>query len=150
MSPIFRDATGDDVAACLEIRGRTRENALSASDLEAAGATLESWRDGVREGPLFGRACCAREGSIVGYCYGDRATGEVVVLAVLPEHEGNGIGRALLEQVVSTFRTIGIAPIWLGAARNESTRSHGFYRRLGWVPTGELDARGDRILHLES
>ncbi|MER2177626.1 MAG: GNAT family N-acetyltransferase, partial [Stenotrophomonas maltophilia] len=27
-------------------------------------------------------------------------------------------------------------------------RSHGFYRHLGWRPTGEIDSLGDEVLEL--
>jgi hypothetical protein len=44
---------------------------------------------------------------------------------------------------------MGITPAsWLGASRNPATRAYGFYRALGWRPTGETDRHGDEVLVL--
>ena len=91
----YRPAHPDDAAACIDLRGRTRENAFSAEDLRALGITVESWRDGIRDGALPGVVALA-DGVMAGYCFGDRDSGEILVLALLPAYEGRGIGRELL------------------------------------------------------
>jgi hypothetical protein len=54
----------------------------------------------------------------------------------------------LLARVVQDLRAAGHTRLFLGCARDPSTRSHGFYRHLGWQPTGEIDANDDEILEL--
>jgi GNAT superfamily N-acetyltransferase len=143
----LRDARPDDAAACIDLRGRTRENAFNAVQLEALGITAESWAAGIAAGALIGRIACEGE-RMVGYCFADRDSGEVLVLALLPDFEGRGIGRQLLQEVVSLTRDAGHQRLFLACSADPRSRSHGFYRRLGWRPTGELDDAGDEILEL--
>jgi GNAT superfamily N-acetyltransferase len=142
-----RPATADDVPACLDLRGRTRENAIPAERLAAMGITAESWSADVRSGLLPGHVC-SDGAAIVGYCFGDASTGEVVVLALLPAYEGRGIGRRLLGLVVEHLARAGHARLFLGCSSDPRTRSHGFYRHLGWRSTGSIDANGDEVLEL--
>jgi len=93
---------------------------------------------------------CSRESRIVGFCIGEAATGEVLVLAVLPQFEGRGIGKTLLSLAVDWLRSFKPTRIWLGASSDPRTRSHGFYRALGWRPVGEKDTHGDEVLVLPS
>jgi hypothetical protein len=69
MERAYRPATADDVPACIELRGRTRENAIPEERLAARGITAESWRDDVRSGLLPGYVFTCGE-RIVGYCSG--------------------------------------------------------------------------------
>jgi GNAT superfamily N-acetyltransferase len=140
-----RLATPDDIPACLVLRGQTRENAISVERLAAMGITAESWADDVQSGVLTGYVCTDRQ-SIIGYCFGENASGEVVVLAHLPAYENRGIGALLLSLVVQHLGSAGHRRLFLGCAADPTTRSHGFYRHLGWVPTGILDSRGAEVL----
>ncbi len=144
---IYRPACPADAEACVALRGRTRQNAVSRERLAELGITPASWADDTRSGRLPGHVCLDGE-QLVGYCFGDTASGEIVVLALLPEHEGRGIGRQLLGLMVQTLREAGHQRLFLGCARDPATRSHGFYRHLGWRPTGEFDALGDEVLEL--
>jgi GNAT superfamily N-acetyltransferase len=141
----YRAARAEDIAECFVLRGKTRENAIDRQRLEAAGVTVDSWTEETRSGALVGHVCTS-EGTIVGYCFGSPVTGEVVVLALLPPFEGRGIGRALLERVVHDLRRAGHARLFLGSSPDPATRSHGFYRHLGWRSTGRSDAAGDEVL----
>ena len=143
----YRPALADDAAACIDLRGRTRENAFTAAQLAALGITVESWAAGIAAGDFVGRI--AWEGDrMAGYCFADRGSGEVLVLALLPEYEGRGIGRQLLQQVVSRTRDAGHRRLFLACSADPRSRSHGFYRYLGWRPTGAIDEAGDEILEL--
>ena len=142
-----RLAIADDIAACLILRGQTRENAISTERLAAMGITAEAWANDVRSGSLTGFVCTEHE-SIIGYCFGDNANGEVVVLALLPAFEHRGVGRHLLSLVVRHLSDTGYRRLFLGCSADPSTRSHGFYRHLGWAPTGVFDLAGDEVLEL--
>lgn len=141
----YRQAIPEDTPACLDLRGRTRENAFSVDELEALGITLESWRAGITDGSLPGYVALV-DGELAGYCFGDRDTGEIAVLALLPAYEGRGIGKALLALMVEEFKGLGFQRLFLGCSPDPRVRSHGFYRHLGWKPTGEFDAAGDEVL----
>ena len=141
----YRQAIPEDTPACLDLRGRTRENAFSVAELEALGITLESWQAGIADGSLSGYVALV-DGELAGYCIGDRDTGEIAVLALLPAYEGRGIGKALLALMVEEFKGLGFQRLFLGCSPDPQARSHGFYRHLGWKPTGEFDAAGDVVL----
>ena len=132
----YRPAHPDDAAACIDLRGRTRENAFSAEDLRALGITVESWRDGIRDGALPGVVALA-DGVMAGYCFGDRDSGEILVLALLPAYEGRGIGRELLGQVMRTLRALGAH----GRDRRGRRRSARLPVRLASAPAHAADRR---------
>jgi GNAT superfamily N-acetyltransferase len=141
----YRPATADDLPRCIALRGMTRQNAISVEQLASYGITAASWGDAVRQGRQAGFVGLQR-GQIVGYCFGDIATGEVLVLALLPEHEGQGVGRQLLRRVVDALLASGHQRLFLGCSADPASRSHGFYRHLGWRSTGGIDAHGDEVL----
>lgn len=143
----FRRAVAQDAAACVTLRGQTRENAVSPERLASYGITVDSWAADIDSGRLPGHVCVA-SGAMQGYAFGDRATGEVVVLALLPAVEGRGVGRELLARVVRDLADAGHRRLFLGCSADPAVRSHGFYRRLGWQPTGQVDAHGDEVLEL--
>ena len=86
------------------------------------------------------------KGEVIAYCYGNTQTGEVLVLAVLPEYEERGVGKKLLFMVVEYLFSQGLTELWLAAGANSSIRAYGFYRHVGWSPTGTFDDNGDEIL----
>jgi GNAT superfamily N-acetyltransferase len=144
---VIETARASDAAEYVRIRGLTRENAIPAARLAALGITVQSWGRDIARGALVGYV--ARHGDeIEGYCFGDTHTGEVVVLALLPSAEGQGVGRALLESVVRALAGAGHQRLFLGCSKDPLVRSHGFYRHLGWRPTGQVDANDDEILEL--
>jgi ribosomal protein S18 acetylase RimI-like enzyme len=91
MKLAYRSALPADAAACVALRGRTRENAVSEERLRSLGITVQGWGEDIRRGALPGFVALEDGGRMLGYCFGDRASGEVVVLALLPEAEGRGI-----------------------------------------------------------
>ena len=109
------------------------------------GITLESWASSVADGTLPGHVCTSAD-RIAGYCFGVRDTGEIAVLALLPEFENRGIGRTLLNLMIRDFEKLGLARLFLGCSSDPGTRSYGFYRHLGWRSTGTFDAANDEVL----
>jgi ribosomal protein S18 acetylase RimI-like enzyme len=109
------------------------------------GITASSFEAEIRAGEVFGHVCTDND-AVIGYCFGDRHSGEVVVLALLPDYEFKGIGRALLSRVGADFRQFGFKRLFLGCATDPATRSFGFYRHLGWRSTHTLDKAGDEVL----
>ena len=125
----------------------TRENAIPEDQLRAFGITSESWAEDIKTDQLLGWVA-QRGGQLVGYCFGASKTGEVVVLALLPQEEGKGLGKRLLAKVVEDLRRYGHNRLFLGCASDPGIRSFGFYRRLGWESSGTVDQHGDEVLEL--
>jgi GNAT superfamily N-acetyltransferase len=112
------------------------------------GITPEAVWAGFMRGDYVGWVCEA-EGAIVGFCTGDASTGEVLVLAVLPDFERKGIGAKLIASVIEGMRAKKSRRPWLAATADSGARAHGFYRAIGWTPTGEVLENGDEILAYE-
>ena len=69
-------------------------------------------------------------------------------LIVDERQQGRGIGRAIVGEVVRLIRAEGAAELLTSHVVGEGS-PEGFYERLGFVPTGELDPDGERILRLD-
>ena len=141
----IRRALPEDAPACVQMRGLTRENAVSPETLRRYGITEHSWAEDIRTDALPGFVCHSA-GKLLGYAFGARASGEVVVLALLPEAESQGLGSRLLTLLVQELRASGHNRLFLGCSPDPSSRSYGFYRHLGWQTTGTFDHAGDEIL----
>ncbi len=141
----IRRALPEDAAACVHMRGLTRENAVSPERLRHYGITEQSWAEDIRTDALPGFVCHSK-GRLLGYAFGARAIGEVVVLALLPEAESQGLGSRLLALLVQELHASGHTRLFLGCSPDPASRSYGFYRHLGWRSTGTFDRAGDEIL----
>jgi ribosomal protein S18 acetylase RimI-like enzyme len=141
----YRDVTARDMGRCIEIRGMTRDNPVPADVLREIGVTEESWQPLVRDNIIAGVVAETND-EVVGFCSGDTRTGEVLVLAVLPEYEGRGLGSNMLALVMDKLRAAGWDRLWLAASPDPAIRAHGFYRHLGWVYSGEREENGDEVL----
>ena len=145
MSIEFKPAPPDFAEEYIRLRGMTRENAVSEERLRTLGVTAESWASDIQSEELQGFVAQAGH-EMAGYCFGNTKSGEVVVLAVRPTHEGRGVGQQLLALVVQKLRERGHTKLFLGCSSDPNVRSYGFYRHLGWRATGTVDARGDEVL----
>jgi len=92
---------------------------------------------------------CEVSGKIVGFSMGDKDTGEMLVVAVLPEYESRGIGKRLIGLIQEWLFSNGHTEIWLLENPDPRTRAYGFYRKLGWVPAGFHES-GHQILKLST
>jgi ribosomal protein S18 acetylase RimI-like enzyme len=147
MSIEFKLAPPEFAAEYIRLRGLTRENAVSEDRLRSLGITAETWANDIRSNALQGFISQSGQ-ELVGYCFGDTRSGEVVVLAVSPTHESQGVGRRLLALVIEQLGLLGHERLFLGCSSDPKVRSYGFYRHLGWRSTGTVDERGDEVLEL--
>ena len=141
----LRDAISSDLRTCTEIRGKTRDNPLSEEVLISIGVTEEKWSAYMEEGKIIG-SVYECDGQVVGFCFADTESSEILVLALLPEFENKGIGKMLLQELIRKMIKLGHEKLWLAASPDPAIRAHGFYRHLGWVSTGKLDSNQDEIL----
>lgn len=137
--PTIREIRHADIGRCFDIRTRTRENAVSREGLKLAGIT---------EGSVVALLATThrgwvgeRGGDVVGFSIGDGSNGELWVVAVLPEHEGRGIGTQLVGSAQRWLHALGWAEIWLSTSPDVSTRAYALYRRLGWRDCGVRDGQ---------
>lgn len=145
MTVAYQAAPPEMAAEYIALRGVTRENPISADALGAFGITAESWAQDIERQHTQGFIAQVG-GQLIGYCFGHRHSGEVLVLAVHPAHEGQGVGQRLLTLVVELLQEHGHARLFLACSSDRAVRSHGFYRHLGWRSTGAFDTHGDEIL----
>ena len=69
-------------------------------------------------------------------------------LLVDERHQGRGIGRAIVEEVIRLISVEGATQLFTSHVVAEGGPD-GFYERLGFVPTGSFDPQGERILRLD-
>ncbi len=133
---MIREMTVADLSEVFAVRTATIENAISMQQLQLYGITKDSlakemqidvkgWVDVVSD-------------KITGFVMGNKATAELQVLAVLPEHEGQGIGTALLFHVQTWLFSNDHNEIWLKTTPKNSLRAYGFYLHHGWTATGKI------------
>jgi GNAT superfamily N-acetyltransferase len=142
---IFREMEQRDVGRCIEVRTLVREQRYSVEALRQVGITEESVTKMLamtHQGWV-----CEIDGRIVGFSMGNRSSGEFWVLAVLPEFEGRGIGRRLMELAVQWLRASACPEIWLWTSPDVSTRAYALYRKFGWKDCGVQN--GQRIMKLQ-
>jgi len=131
----IREITEDDISDLFVVRTATHENRLTREELASLGITEESVRARLR-GSFKGWLCEADK-QVVGFAMGDRATGEMWVIAVLPPYIGQGIGSALLRRVEEWLQACGHTRLWLTTDVDTSLKAYRFYSQHGW--------RDDRI-----
>jgi len=132
---IFREATAADLAGIAHVRASVTENALTLEQLAARGVTNESIAASFL---LHSKGWVAvRDNRIVGFSIGDRASGSIFALFVLPGNEGRGIGARLFDLAVNWLWQNGAQRLWL--TTDPQSKAARFYERRGWVATGRSE-----------
>jgi len=126
----YRQIRDDDIPALFEIRIATWHNPNGAEELAALGIDAQNVRE--RLATDHAGWIALADATPVGFAMANRSTGELWVIAVLPEFEGQGIGRELLKQAEAWLFSHGWKQIWLTTHLEEEMRAVGFYRHLGW------------------
>jgi len=127
----LRPIESKDLQSIFDVRAGTRENRFSREALCEIGITEESvarmlgttHRGWLSEG----------EGKIAGFAIGDGKTGELWVIAVLPEFEKRGIGSQLLAVVEEWLASLGWKELWLWTSSDPNKRAYSFYANRGWM-----------------
>jgi ribosomal protein S18 acetylase RimI-like enzyme len=143
----FREIDARDIPELFKVRTSTRENRMTMEALAEAGIKRESTSDALSVN--IAGWLCEVSGKIVGFSMGDKDTGEMLVVAVLPEYENRGIGKRLTGLIQEWLFSNGHTEISLLENPDPSVRAYGFYRKLGWVPAGFHES-GHQILKLST
>ena len=91
---------------------------------------------------------CEEQGPVVGFAIGDRSSGEMWVIAVLPGHIGRGIGGALLEKVEAWLFSEGCSELWLTTDLDTRLRAYHSTRSTAGA-TGKIE-NGHRYMRKTS
>jgi GNAT superfamily N-acetyltransferase len=121
----------EDIPGIIEVRASTRENAISRDALRKLGITEASTAEVLRT--THRGWLCEAAGKIAGFAIGDGKTGELWVIAVLPEFEGQGIGSRLLAKVEDWLCSLGWQELWLWTSSDPKRRASAFYMKHGWI-----------------
>lgn len=138
MKKTIRLAHQGDIEAIFEIRTRVQENHLSYEQLALIGVTPDSIAQAIADAPCIWIA--EVDGVPAGFSMGDVEDGCVFAAFILPQFEGHGLGRSLMQQV-EAYLFEAHQVIWLETA--QASRASGFYRHLGWhlvkqLPGGDV------------
>jgi GNAT superfamily N-acetyltransferase len=137
---IYRDIALADIPAIFDVRSATVENPFSRDALYSLGITeesVESMLSTTHHGWI-----CEEAGRIVGFSIADGNTGELWVIAVLPDFEGKGIGSRLLSIAEEWLASQGWPEFWLWTSTDTSLRAYQLYQRHGWR---DSEIRGDQL-----
>ncbi len=124
----FREASTTDIPQLQVIRHSVKENILSdptlVTDELCALYLTERGKGWV----------CEVDGRVVGFSIVDLQEHNVWALFLLPEFEGQGIGKQLHRLLLDWYFGHTQKPIWLGT--DPGTRAEQFYRGQGWREIG--------------
>jgi GNAT superfamily N-acetyltransferase len=127
----FREIMTADIQSLFYVRSRTRENTYTLEELTRAGITEESVSQ--KLSASYKGWLCEIDKSVVGFSMADRDTGELWVIAVLPEFECQGIGNRLMALAEAWLWEMGCDRGWLTTSINKGFRAYGFYLSRGWA-----------------
>lgn len=142
MQITYREIKSQDIEAIFDVRIQTWHHPRGAEELTEMGITPQTVRELMKTSHRGWLA--ERDGSAVGFVMGNKRTGEMWVIAVLPQFENRGIGKTLMSLVEEWLISEGCEELWLTTDPNESHRAVGFYRHLGWQDWKMED--GDRFM----
>ena len=128
---LFRETLLTDIPALIDLRTKTDENRLTLEELLSLGINEETVQEKLNT--TYKGWLCEIEGKIVGFAIGDKQTGEMWVIAVLPEYIKQGIGGKLLSLVEEWLFSQGCERIWLTTDIDTKLRAYSFYLNNGWL-----------------
>lgn len=139
----IRPAGAADVEAIFHVRTSVRENALTWDELAALGITPASIHAAITETPCAWVA--ERDGEVLGFAMADLPEACLFAVFVLPEHEGQGVGRQLI-QAGEAALFLHHPVIWLET--DAASKAAAVYRHLGWThacDAGDGDVRLQKL-----
>jgi len=127
----FREITAADVPALFVVRPKTRENVMTVEQLARLGINPQSVTESLDQSTKGW--VCDDAGKVVAFAMADCESGEFLVIAVLPEYEGKGVGGKLMALTEEWLAASGCKRAWLTTDLDTTLRAYGFYRKRGWT-----------------
>lgn len=126
----FREITVKDIPAIFEVRVATDENNFTYEELEGHGITPESVEEKLKS--TYKGWLCETDNNVVGFIIADKKTGEIWVIAVLPEYINKRIGTKLLNLSEHWLVSSGKTNFWFTTDPDKKLRAYSFYLKNGW------------------
>jgi len=136
-----------DIPDLFAIRTATDENNLSLKQLADLDITPETVRQKLLSS--YQGWLCWAGGRTVGFAMGNRLTGELWVIAVIPDYVKKGIGARLLQLTEEWLGQCGCRRLWLTTDTDPSLRAYSFYLKHGWKDDRIEDGLRYMAKHLE-
>lgn len=124
----YREATIKDIPQLQLIRNAVKENVLSNPAL-VQNKDYENYLTVRGKGWV-----CEKDGTIIGFAIADLKEENIWALFVHPDHEQQGIGKALHQLMLNWYFEQEKERVWLSTGA--ATRAEKFYRLQGWRETG--------------
>ncbi len=157
----IREAAPEDAAAIAAVQVRTWYAAYAGMlpqdhlDRRTIELRTAQWNDRFQAGDHEVFVACSDNGSVVAFASGGASTepvdgfdGEIGTIYVLPEAQGQGLGKRLLRAVVTALRAKGFQSAWLRVL-SDNTPARRFYEKLGAEIVCETAEEIDGFLYRE-
>lgn len=135
-----RLALSTDIEGIFEVRTSVKESHLSREEMEQMGITESVVTD------MIEKSHCAwvavDDGKVIGFSMILPDEGCLFAVFVLPEYEGRGVGRSLVDLAEQELFKHHKA-VWLETDKN--SRAAKFYMRLGWVKKENISESDIRL-----
>jgi GNAT superfamily N-acetyltransferase len=129
----FRKMNSTDVSTAYEITLSTREQSFTREAMTAVGITEESTVEMMDVTRSHEGWICEVEGKPVGFAMGNKDTGELWIIAVLPEFERQGIGSQLHNLTEDWLRSQGRKEAWLAVLQDVQVDGYRFFKNRNWI-----------------
>ena len=130
----IRIAQPEDIEKLFNIRNSEVENLQNREEIAELGITPES------VAKMLTTNCCAWiaeiENRSIGFSIANATEKTILGMFILPDFEGQGVGRTLMQVAESWLWSQGIEEIWLVTGNDPNLRAYGFYLHLDWIPVG--------------
>ncbi len=140
---LIRKATIEDAAAIAAVQVRTWHAAYAGLlpqehlDRRTVAMRTAQWNDRLGAGGEEAFVACDADGKVCAFASGrassepvDGYDGEICTLYVLPEAQGQGLGKELLRTVGAALRAKGLQAAWLRVL-SDNAPARRFYEKLG-------------------
>lgn len=133
---VVRRASAEEVETLFDIRTSVRENHQSREELATLGVTPAAIARMLNGNDAAFVADV--EGAAAAFAMVKNDEANIFAVFVRPQHEGKGLGRAVLTAAEDWLWRGGAQEIWLTTGAEPHIRAHGFYAHCGWQRVPEL------------
>jgi ribosomal protein S18 acetylase RimI-like enzyme len=126
----FREILLRDIDAIFYVRISTDENNFTMDQLENHGITKQSVKEKLLS--TYKGWLSETNGKVTGFVIADKASGEIWVIAVLPDYINQKIGSNLLLLAEKWLEDNNLKRFWLTTDTDKKLRAYSFYKKHGW------------------